>query len=72
MSLEVFIMWPLPAFIFVTERVVQVFKENGLKGAEFAKTFPVLPPGIGFSPQRLSYSMPQDRAHEIGDPLGIY
>ncbi|MBV9300958.1 MAG: hypothetical protein JOY62_00265 [Acidobacteriaceae bacterium] len=69
---DFFMIWPLPAFIFVTERVVQVFKDAGLKGAEFVKTFPSLPRGAGLSPQRLSYFMPPDRAHEIGDPLGIY
>jgi hypothetical protein len=68
---DFFVIWPMPAFFFVTERVVEVFRRSGLKGAEFAKTFPA-GGGMGFSPPRLSHVMPKDRAHEIGDPLDIY
>ena len=69
---DIFIIWPMPTYIFVSERVFKLYKENGFKGATFSKTFPEMSNGIGYSPQRLSKWMPEERAHEIGDPLGIY
>jgi hypothetical protein len=68
---DFFIIWPLPGFPFVTKRVRQVFRDNHLTGPQFLKT---LPPETwhGYSPQRLSFIFPEARAHEIGDPLGIY
>jgi hypothetical protein len=64
--------WPMPVYIFVSERVFRVYKENEFKGARFSKTFPTRESGMGFSPQHLSMFMPEERAHEIGDPLGIF
>jgi hypothetical protein len=69
---DFFIIWPMPAYVFVSERVFRVYNESGFKGARFSKTFPVQGNGIGFSPQRLSQFMPKERAHEIGDSLGIF
>jgi hypothetical protein len=68
---DFFIIWPLPAFVFVTKRVRQVFDDHGFKGAEFLKTFPN-GGGSGYGPPPLRSTFPDDPAHEIGDPLGIY
>jgi hypothetical protein len=67
---DFFIVWPLPKFIFVTGRVAQVIRDNRLSGAI------LLPPNEldltgGFSPGRLSYWMPPERARQLGAGLGI-
>lgn len=73
---DFFKIWPLLGFVFVTERVQQIFKVNGFKGARFLKTFPTgavtAAHGLGYGPPPLRWTFPDDRAHEIGDPLGIY
>lgn len=68
---DIFMVWPLPNFFMVTERFVRIIKENRLTGARF---IPVneLKPTDGFSPGRLHYHMPDDRAKLLGEPLGIY
>lgn len=70
---DFFMIWPLPKYYFVTEKVVTVFKQHGLTGVEFSQNFPA--PSVkvtsGYSPGRLSYYMPPDRAHKLGDALGI-
>ncbi|MCE1248189.1 MAG: hypothetical protein LWY06_16235 [Firmicutes bacterium] len=72
---DFFIVWPLPKFIFVTERVVKLFEQLKLKGTDFIPVDQLEPAKTGnetLSPGRLSYWMPDDRAHQLGDPLGIY
>lgn len=103
---DFFIVWPLPNFIFVTERVVHVIRDNDLKGVVLtppakllflgprikklaAKRIresnlpgakPMSPEDVArlmdytprLAPGRLSYCMPEKRARELGEPLGIY
>ena len=63
--------WPLPRFIFITDRVRQLIEAHGLTGCRF-----VMPEELadmdGFGPGRLSYWMPEKRARNLGEPLGIY
>jgi len=72
---DFFMVWPIPNYVFVTERVAQTVRDNGLSGAVLKSPgelmFPrrVIPT---LSPGRLSYSMPEQRARELGEPLGIY
>lgn len=73
---DFFMVWPLPKYIFVTERVANFIKEHNLKDCNL---IPVekIPRGDkdlfnALSPGRLSHSMPEDRAHLLGDPLGIF
>ena len=72
---DFFMVWPLPKYVFVTERVVNVIREHHLTGvrivpvSELKPSRHVIP---GYSPGRLSYSMPEKRARELGEPLGIY
>jgi hypothetical protein len=72
---DYFIVWPMPRYIFVTERVIRLIEKHQLTGVRFQRiseikqSKSVIP---GYSPGRLSYWMPEKRAREIGEPLGIY
>ncbi len=68
---DFFIIWPLPKFIFVTQRVVDVFRQHRFTGTRFVKEFPKTS-GSGFSGGRLSYWMSEEQAHALGDPLAIF
>jgi hypothetical protein len=74
---DFFMIWPLPNFIFVTERVRELVLANNLSGCVFVP-IEELPHGpkhnpLGtVSPGRLRQSLPDKRAREIGEPLGIY
>ena len=70
---DFFMIWPLPNYRFVTQRVVEACKAHGITGVSFERNMP-LPSGrvlSGYSPGRLSYYMPADRAHALGDRLRI-
>lgn len=66
---DFFIVWPLPRFRFVTERVVAAFLRHNVTGVRFVREWDLSTEG--FTPGRLSYYMPYERAHELGDPYGI-
>jgi hypothetical protein len=70
---DVFMIWPLPKFMFVTERVARLIIRSHIIGVNVLKA---LPPSLlgddGFGPGGLGLWMPDERAHVIGDPLGIY
>lgn len=68
---DFFIVWPLPRYIFVTDRVAQAIMKKGFTGVHFIASGD-LPPTDGYTPGRLSYFMPEERAHQLGVPLGIY
>ena len=71
---DFFMVWPYPRFIFVTNRVAELVKDHKLKGVQL-KDLPALTlehGGREAGPGRLSYWMPDDRARELGEPLGIY
>jgi len=72
---DFFMVWPLPRFVFLSDKAAEVIKKNGFTGINLqraeALTFsPYVIPGFG--PGRLHYFMPIERAHELGDPLGIF
>jgi len=74
---DFFMVWPLPKFIFVTERVMNFIKKEKLTGCRLVSVekLPVdklLVSEVGLSPGRLSYWMPEERARTLGEPLGIY
>jgi len=71
---DIFMIWPLPRFIFITEKVADLVNDNKLTGIkiipyqqlevdELVKTL---------SPGRLSMWMSEKRAAEIGKSLSIY
>ncbi|QNN23978.1 hypothetical protein HED60_17435 [Planctomycetales bacterium ZRK34] len=68
---DFFMVWPLPGFIFVTNRVAQIIHDNGLTGSALKRPKELSLSG-GFSPGRLSYWMPHERARRLGTALGIY
>jgi hypothetical protein len=71
---DFFMVWPLPRFIFVTERVVRVIRENHLRGVCVESVSEMKQNKLvsGYTPGRLSYWMPEMRARELGEPLAIY
>jgi hypothetical protein len=68
---DFFMVWPYPRFIFVTSRVGEVIKRHRLKGLQLIQP-EALDRSDGAGGGRLSYWMPDDRARELGEPLGIY
>jgi hypothetical protein len=69
---DFFMVWPLPRFVFVTERVVSTIREHGLTGVRILPATEFEPLPDAFTPGRLSYVMADDRARALGEPLGIY
>ncbi len=69
---DFFMVWPFPRLVFVTQRVVDAIRENKLTGVRAVRGWSFEPVTDEFSPGRLSYSMPEGRARELGEPLGIY
>jgi hypothetical protein len=70
---DIFIVWPMPLFRFVTERFVEVVRDSGFTGVSFVQAFPALKRGVsgGFTPGRLSQFMPLSRARLLGKDLDI-
>lgn len=68
---DFFIVWPLPNYIFITDRVARALKHIQFTGLSLV-ALSDLKPTEGHSPGRLSYVMPEARAKEIGIPLGIF
>jgi len=74
---DFFMVWPFPKYIFVTDRVREFIQKNDLRLTQFTRPGDLQDPILqqlksGPSPGRLSYWMPEDRARELGEPLGIY
>lgn len=70
---DFFMVWPMPRFIFVSEKVKKFIKANKLTGGSIVPVEKLGCTGdYGFGPGRLSYCMPEDRAHLLGDSLGIF
>jgi hypothetical protein len=69
---DIFMVWPLPKCIFVTDRIVQLIRDSRLTGANIRTLDGVRIGGPTFCGERLSWYMPEDRARALGEPLGIY
>jgi hypothetical protein len=69
---DFFMVWPLPGFVFVSERAAQLIRRYELTGCVLEAVAQLKYDNTGLTPGRLSYWMPDTRAHELGDPLGIY
>ena len=59
-------------FIFVTDRVVRLMRRERVTGCTLAPVSELECNSAGLNPGRLSYWMPEARARELGEPLGIY
>ena len=68
---DIFIVWPLPKFIFVTDRVAQLIRKYKLTGVFLQRPDELQARSSTVSPGRLSYRMPYARARELGEHLGI-
>ena len=68
---DVFMVWPMPRYIFVTDRVATIIRDSQLTGVRLV-SMPELRKTDGFTPGRLHHYMPEDRARQLGEPLGIY
>jgi len=68
---DFFMVWPMPRFIFVTERVASFLQAEGLTGASAIELHQMRIPR-GFSPGGLRDWMADDRARQLADNLGIY
>jgi hypothetical protein len=71
---DFFIVWPLPGFTFVTERVARVIRDNKLSGIALKRSSDlVFSPHVipKLSPGRLSDWMRPQRARKLGGALGI-
>ncbi|MBN2582702.1 MAG: hypothetical protein JXL80_06505 [Planctomycetes bacterium] len=68
---DFFMVWPLPRYIWVTQRVVDTIREYRLKGAVLKRPEELSFSSSGFGPGRLIDWMPEERARELGKPLGI-
>lgn len=68
---DFFMVWPYPRYIFITDRAAKFIKEKKLSGVRLQRIEDLNLNG-GAMPGRLSYYMPDDRAYQIGEPLGIY
>jgi hypothetical protein len=68
---DFFMVWPMPLYVFITDRVATFIRAKGLSGAEILELRKMRLPR-GFGPGRLSHWLPEDRARQLGEPLGIY
>lgn len=68
---DVFMVWPLPRYAFVTSRVSDLIRYHGLTGVDLEPVSDLRASGETLTPGRLSRWMPEHRAREIGLPLGI-
>ena len=73
---DFFMVWPLPRYIFVSQRVHDIVERERLTGCQLIPVEELESPlahGIDtMSPGRLHQCMPEERARELGEPLGIY
>ncbi len=68
---DFFIIWPLPRYNFVTDRLKRIIERHHLTGAEFT-AMRDLETTDGFGPPRLRSIFPEEQAKRLGEPLGIY
>lgn len=69
---DFFMVWPLPLFVFVSQRVADCIRDHRLTGVVLKEVQGLTEVGeSGFTPGRLSYWMPEARARELGEAAGI-
>lgn len=69
---DFFMVWPMPKFIFITERVANSICKNRLKGVVLEEVWKLGRIGEdGLGGGRLSYWMSESRAHKLGAAAGI-
>jgi hypothetical protein len=69
---DVFMVWPLPRYRFITEKVVSIMEVKRYRGARVANIGELrMKRGETLTPGRLGNYMPHERAERLGGPLGI-
>jgi hypothetical protein len=68
---DVFMVWPFPGLLVVTERVERLIQAQELTGARLQRLDEVRGTQQTVSPGRLSYWMPEERARSLGGSAGI-
>jgi hypothetical protein len=68
---DFFMVWPLPRHIFVTTQVADALRAIELPGVRWVPLADLRCLFEGFSPGRLSYWMPRERAAQLGTAIGI-
>jgi len=68
---DIFIVWPLPGFYFVTDRLAKVIRSEEFTGVSMTDVSEIKTHTSELSPGRLSYWFDADAARRIGGPLGI-
>ncbi|MGD0902587.1 MAG: hypothetical protein ABR924_06555 [Terracidiphilus sp.] len=70
---DFFIVWPLPLFKLITNRVAQWLKSHKVKSFRLSGLVPPHPPDekFGYTVSRLSNFLPEDLAIKYGGPLNL-
>ncbi len=68
---DFFIVWPLPKFVFVSERAREVILENNLTGAVITPVADLTHGPRGLSPGKLEYWLPEAKARELNKKYDI-
>jgi hypothetical protein len=68
---DFFIVWPMSRGILITERVASFIQTMEWTGCSVTQ-LDQIPPVKGFGPLPLRLRMPEERARQLGEPLGIY
>jgi hypothetical protein len=69
---DLFIVWPIPKYRFASDRLANIMREERISGVKLIPASEIpMKQGNKVSPGRLTYWMPEARAHELGDVLGI-
>jgi hypothetical protein len=68
---DFFMVWPMPRFVFISNRVASFIQEEEISGVQVVQVSN-LRPTRGFSPGGLRIWMDDDRARLLGQPLDIY
>lgn len=68
---DLFIVWPYPKLILTNDRVAEIIRSAELRGADLTPLGDLTATSETATPGRLSFWMPEARAHAIGDALGI-
>jgi hypothetical protein len=68
---DFFMVWPMPRYIFITDRVAAFIRDHGLTGVEPIE-LDQIPHAKTLTPLPLRLRMPEHRARQLGEPLDIY
>jgi hypothetical protein len=68
---DFFMVWPMPRYVFIADRVASLIRSKGFTGADVIELSQI-PLPRGFGPGGLRDWMPEERARKLGVQLDIY